>query len=106
MRKADIAFGIDNAIQRHSSQLEELHLLPVGSCHRMVWIGQSDKRDLLIDPILLKDRQWIGADSQDFHVAAFELFITIPHTRQLRAAVGSHKAAQKCQHDGLATQIG
>jgi hypothetical protein len=32
--------------------------------------------------------------------------ITIPQTRQLRAAVRSHKAAQKYQHEGLATKVG
>ena len=106
MCKADITFGIDDAIQRHSSQLEEIHFLPVYPCYGMARVRQADKRNLLIHPILLEHGQCIRTDSQNFHAAVFELFVSIPQARQLRAAVRSHKAAQKCQYNRLAAQAG
>jgi hypothetical protein len=42
----------------------------------------------------LKDRGRIGSHSQNFSTAAGELSVSITQARQLRAAVGSHKAAQ------------
>lgn len=77
MRKANIAFGIDDTVQRHASQLEEIHFLPVGSRYGMARVRQADKGELLIGPILLKDGQCIGADSQNFHATPLELFVFI-----------------------------
>jgi len=106
MRKADIAFGIDDTVQRHASQLEEIHFLTIHSRYGMARVRQTNKGDLLIGPILPKDVQRIRSDSQNFHAAALEFFIFIPKTRQLRAAVGSGKAAQERQQDRLATEAG
>jgi len=77
MCKADIPLCIDDTIQRHSTQLEKIHFLPVRSGHGMFRVRQPDKRDLFILPILLKDDRRIGSDSQDFRAAAPELFIFI-----------------------------
>jgi hypothetical protein len=55
MGKADIAMGIYDAVQRHTSQLEQVHFLPVRARHGMIGIWQTDKGDLLIPPELLKD---------------------------------------------------
>jgi hypothetical protein len=57
MRKADIAFGIYNTVQRHASHLEQVDFLPIGSCHRMVGVRKPDKRDPFILPVLQKNRQ-------------------------------------------------
>ena len=95
MYKADITFGIDHIIQGHSSQLKEIHFLPVHSGNQMFSIGQPDKGNLFIPPILFKDQRRIGSHSQDFRAAARELIISVSQARQLRAAVRSHKAAQE-----------
>lgn len=55
MRKADISLGIYDAVQRHASQLEQIHFLAVGSRHGMVRVGQADEGDAFIFPILLED---------------------------------------------------
>lgn len=105
MCKADIAFGVNDTVQRHASQLEEVHFLPVHSCHRMVRVRQADKWDILIGPILLEGFRRIGTHSQNFDPATLELLISIPQARQLCAAVRSHETAQKGKHDRPAAEI-
>jgi hypothetical protein len=106
MRKADIALGVDEAIQWHPSQLEQVDLLPVDTGNRMVGVGQAGEGDVLILPILPKDRRLVGSYSQDLRAAAGELFIAIPQARQLRAAIWSHEPAQEREHHRLAAKIG
>ena len=93
MGKTDISFGINDAIQWHAAQFKKLHLLPVLPGNQMVGIGQTNEGNPFILPVLLKGRQRVWPDRQDFHPAAFKFFILIPQARQLRAAVRSHKAA-------------
>lgn len=102
----DIAPAIHNTIQGHSSQLKEIYLLPVHSGNRMFWIRQADKGNLFILPVLLECRTGIRANRQDQHIAVCEFFMLITQARQLRAAVGSHKAAQEGQHHGPPAKIG
>ena len=106
MYKADITFGIDHTIQGHSSQLKEIHFLLIHSGNRMPGIGQADKWDLFILPILLKGRGRIRAHCQDNRIAVCEFFVLITQARQLRTAIGSHKAAQEGQHHGPPAKIG
>ncbi len=105
MCEADIAVGIDNTIQRHATHLEEVHFLPVGSRDRMVSVRQTDKWDLLLDPVFPEGFGGIGTYSHNFRPATLELFIVIAPARQLRAAVGSHKATQERKHNRLAAKI-
>ncbi len=102
MSKADIALGVDHAIQRHTSHLEEIHFLAVHSRHRVIRIGQANKWNFMIGPILLEGCRRIRTDSQNFYAATLELLVIIPQTRQLRATVRSHEAAQKGKQDRLA----
>ena len=106
MCKADITFGIDHAVQRHAAQLKEIHFLPVHSRNRMFGVGQSNERNLFNLPISLKCRKYVRAHRQDHRVTALELLMLITQTRQLRAAVRSHKAAQECEHHGSSLKIG
>ena len=101
---SDIASAIHNAIQRHASQLEEIHFLLVHSCDRMFGIRQADKGNLFILPVLLECRTCIRADCHDQHITICEFFVLITQARQLRATVGSHKAAQKGKDDRPAAQ--
>ena len=105
MCKADVAFGVYDAVQGHTSQLEEIDFLPVRSRNRMVRIRKPDKRDPFIFPVLLKDRQSVLPDRQDFRPTAGELLILITPARQLRAAIRSHKTTQKRENDRLPTKI-
>jgi len=54
MGKADVPFGIKYAIQGHAPQLEEIHFLPVPSGNQVIWIGQPNKGNSFIPPILPK----------------------------------------------------
>jgi hypothetical protein len=81
MRKADIAFCIDDAIERHASQLEQVHFLPVGPGHGVVRVRQSDEGDLLILPVLLKDGQGVRTHGENFRAPAGELLIFVPQAR-------------------------
>ena len=72
----------------------------------MVHVRQADERDLLILPIPLEDGGCVRAHGKDFRAATRELSVLIPQARQLRAAVGSHKAAQEGEHYRFAAKIG
>lgn len=105
MNETDITFRINNTVQGHTPQFEEIHFLPIFSRYGVVRVGQPDKGDLLISPVFFKGRGSIGPNCQDLSAALCELLISVPHTRQLRATVGSHKAAQEGEHDRLAAQV-
>ena len=105
MGKTDVAVRVDDAVQRHAAQFKKLHLLSVFLGNQVVRVRQTNKRNAFILPILLKGRQRIGANRQDFHTAACKLFILITQARQLRAAVGSHKTTQEGKQDRLPTKI-
>jgi len=53
---ADVSLAIDNAIQRHASQLEQVHFLPVDSGDAVVGIGKAGEGDVFLHPVLLKRR--------------------------------------------------
>lgn len=106
MCKADITSGIDHTVQWHSSQLKEIHFLPVHSCNRTFGVRQTDKWNLFILPVSLKCRKCIRTNRQDHRVTVPELLMLITQARQLRAAVGSHKAAQECEQHGSSLEIG
>jgi len=57
MCEADIALGVDNTVQGHASQLEEIDFLPVRSRNRMVGIGQPAKWNRFILPVLPENWQ-------------------------------------------------
>ena len=104
--KADITFGVYYAIQGHASQLEKIDFLPVRARNRMVGIWKPGKRDAFILPVLPKDRQGVWADRQDFRPTAGELLMSISQTRQLRAAMRSHKTAQEREKYRSPAKIG
>jgi hypothetical protein len=106
MRKPDIPFCIDDTVQGHPPQLEEVHFLAIGSGHAMIGVRKADERKVFIFPILLENRYGVGAHSKDFRAAIRELSVAIPQARQLRAAIGSHKAAQEGKYNWLTAKIG
>ena len=104
VRKADVPFGIDDTVQRHPPQLKEIDFLAICSRHGVVGIRQADERNFFLIPILLEDRECVRANRQDLRTVACETSIPITQARQLRAAIRSHKAAQKRKHHGSATK--
>jgi hypothetical protein len=98
----DKPLAIDNAIQRHAAQFEQVHLLFVNSGNAVVRIGQADKGDVFLRPILLKGRRGIGSNRQNLRTASRKFIVLVPQARQLRAAMRSHKPAQESQNNRLA----
>jgi len=81
MRKTDIAFGVDDAAQRHSSQFEEVHFLAVGIRHGMIGVWQTDKGNVFVFPVSLKHSCRVGSYRQNFGAAAGESFVSITQAR-------------------------
>jgi len=50
----DVSFGINDAVQGHAPQLEEVHFLPVPSSYQVIGVRQPNKGNPFILPILLK----------------------------------------------------
>ena len=95
----DIALLVNDAVQRHSTEFEQVHLLPIHLRNGMVGIGQADEGDAFIPPIALKRLVVIRTDRKNLHAAAGKFFVAISQARQRRAAIRSHEAAQEIQHD-------
>jgi len=71
----------------------------------MLRVRQTDERDFFTAPVLLKGGRRVGSNRDNFCAAAGKITVLIPQARQLRAAIGSHKAAQECQQNRLAAKI-
>jgi hypothetical protein len=101
-----MAFGIQNTIQRHASPPKEIDFLLIQPRNFMFGVWQANERNVFILPKTLKLRDVIWPDCQNDNPAFSELLIFIPQARQLRAAIGSHEAAQKIEYDGSAAKFG
>ena len=102
---ADVSFAVDNTIQRHASQLEKLHSLPVFPGNQVIRVRQTDKGNAFILPVLLESWHRVWPNGQDLHAAVYKLFILISQARQLRAAIRSHKAPQEGKHNRFPAEI-
>lgn len=69
----------------------------------MIGVRQADKWDASFFPIFFERVHVVGAYGQYLRPACREFGVLITHARQLRAAIRSHKAAQKRKNDGLAS---
>ena len=99
------AIRIHHADQRHATQLEEINFLPIAARHSMIRIGQTDKRKFMLAPIFPERVFTVRADGENLRATLCELSILITQARQLRAAIRSHEAAQKREHNWLAAII-
>ena len=95
----DIALAIHNTTQRHASQLEQIHFLPVHSGDSMICIRQANEGNVFIPPILFESGRRIRSHRNDLCATTGELLVFITQARQLRAAVRSHKPAQEREYD-------
>jgi len=105
MGVTDHALPVHHADQRHAPKLEEIDLLSIAPRHLVARIGQADERKPVLVPILTKGVLAVRSNGEDLGAAGGELFVIITQARQLRAAVGSHEAPQKCKHDGPAAIV-
>ena len=105
MSITDMTFGVHDAVQWHSSKFKKIDFLFIKVRDFMFGIGQANKRNVFILPKALKLLEVIRPDRQNDCTAFNELLIFITQARQLRAAVRSHKAAQKIKDDGSAVKL-
>jgi len=105
MSITDMTFGVHDAVQWHSSKFKKIDFLFIEARDFMFGIGQANKRNVFILPKALKLLDVIRPDRQNDCTAFNELLIFITQARQLRAAVRSHKAAQKIKDDGSAVKL-
>jgi hypothetical protein len=104
---ADSAICIHNADERHASEFEEIDYLTILDGDAMTGIGQAEIGNIFLRPVLLKGGFSVGTNSDDLCVALLKFSVIVFHTRQRRAAIWSHEAAQESQHHGLfAAKIG
>ena len=99
MSITDVTLGVHHIIQRHASQLKKIDFLFIEPRNFMFGIGQANERNVFIVPETLELRRIIWPDRQNDCPAFSELLIFITQARQLRAAIGSHEAAQKIKYD-------
>ena len=105
MHEAQAAIPVKDRIHRHAAQFEQIYFLLVKFGNRFPDIGQANKGDIVLAPVI-DERRWpIRADSQDLGSTRGEILETVPKARQLRATVRSHEAAQEGQYDNLFTAI-
>ncbi len=97
MGVTDATLGIQETVQWHASPLKKIDFLFIEPRNFMFGIGQTHEWNIFIFPEPLKLLKVIRPDRQNDHAASSELLIFITQARQLRATVGSHKAAQKIQ---------
>jgi len=95
VNETDKTLFIHDAAQRHPSPLEKIHLLPVHARRYMVIVGQTDEGDAFILPIALKRLRVVRTHRKNLGAATRELTVPVSQARQRRAAVRSHKSAQK-----------
>lgn len=100
---ANLPVQIHDSVERHAPQFEEVDLLTIQPGNRMSGVGQSDIRQVFVSPVASKRVGGVGADGENFRAALCKFGMAVLHARQLRAAVRSHKAAQKSQHNRSAS---
>lgn len=106
MGEPQISLLVNDAVQGHAPEFEQVHLLPIQARHCMVRVGQTDERDAFILPITLEGFGVVRSHREDHRPASRETVIILLQARQLRAAVRSHEPAQKRKHHRLAAKIG
>ena len=106
MDEADESPPIHNRVQRHAPQLEQVDFLFVELRNLLIWIGEARVGEIIFIPILHKLLEFIWPNRQDLCFPRSEFRIPISQTRQLRAAIRSHEAAQESQYNNfLSTEI-
>lgn len=81
MRKPDVTLFIHDAAQGHAPHFKQVDLLPVHARNGVVGIGQTDKGNILISPVLLECRGRVRTDRQYLHAAAGKFFMVITQAR-------------------------
>jgi hypothetical protein len=99
MLVTDAALFIHKQQRRDTPQLENVPFLSVDVSYFMVRVRQTDKRDAVFAPIEAVGLGAIRTDADDFRVTRGEGRIIAAQAREMGAAIGSQKTAQKNKDD-------
>jgi hypothetical protein len=81
MDKANFAFTIQDCIQGHTSQFEQVDFLFVKFRYLFIWIWQAGEGEIVLIPIRNKFFQVVRANRKNFRIAFCELLISVPQAR-------------------------
>lgn len=99
VRKAYPSLFVDDDLRRHAAELEQVDFLPIKLKHAMLGVGQSDKGQLMISPIILKEMLALGANHNDFRVLLNKLVVISAQLRRMLFAKWSEEATIENQDD-------
>lgn len=85
----------------HASHFEEADFLVVGVRDDVFGVRESDEGDGFGFPVAFEGVGSIGSDAEDFRVTRGKGRVVLAQAGEVGAAVGSHEAARKDQHDVL-----
>jgi hypothetical protein len=89
---------IDQQQGRYTPQLKEIPLLTVHICHHVPGVWQTDKGQVFTFPIPLKGFGAIWTNREYDCVTRSKIRKLITQLREMGAAIGSQKTAQKNKH--------
>ena len=101
MLVTDLPFFIDQEQRRNPSEFKKIPFLSIKIRHLVFWIGQPNKGQFFGFPIMLEGSRTIRTDRDNDRVTRGEGRQIIAQMREMGAAVGSHKSAQKDQYNIL-----
>lgn len=105
MRKTNVPLFVDDAVQRHAPELEQVHLLTVHARHPVIGVRQTYEGNILVLPIAFEGLGIVRSDRNDHDIPPYKALMIIPQARQLRAAIRSHEAAQEGKHHRFAPAV-
>lgn len=99
MHSADDAFGINEHLGWHPTELEEFDFLAVAFGDRIFGIGQTDKRNGFLFPVFPESCLFFRADDQNFDVLFRQLVRFIAQLRHVPSAERSNKTPVENKQD-------
>ncbi len=95
MHKTRHAGFIYNHLGWHAAQLEKIYFLPVEFKHTGLWVGQTDKRQVVLLPVGCKSLCVFWTQYDDLCLAFDKFCIVLAQLRHMPLAEGSDKPAVK-----------
>ncbi len=99
MCKNLLALLVDDDQRGHATHLQPFDLLTVKIGHLVIGIGQPDKWQVFLLPILFERARTVGADCDDLRIPPDKFLVVLAQLRHVPAAVRSHESPVEDQHD-------
>lgn len=107
MDKTSDAGFIDDHLGRHAPELEEIDFLPVQLEHAGFWIGQTNKRQVVLAPVGGEGQSIFRPNHDDLSLATLKFLVVMAQLHHMLLAERSEKApVENEQHIRLPAKIG